>query len=607
MSKRVLGGVSYYPDHWPEAEWERDMRLIKKSGLDIIRFGEFSWYWIEPREGEFEFAAYDRFMDLAYALDLSVILCTPTAAPPSWLLHHYPHVRLLDQHGQPHLGGRHMICYNDPTAKQLAERVILKLAERYKDHPALNAWQIDNEPTSGESLSSSNIYDYHPETIKAFQAYLAAQYQDIQKLNAAWLNAFWSRSFNEWEEIDAPRSPGIPGLWLAWMKFRDLNVTRQIRWQLDLLRSVKAGFIVGTNIPEVGTVESCWLGQDYWEQCKGLDYVGIDMYVFQRDPEKEQRALAFSSDLIRSAAEASEAEFWVSEMQAGPHRLPWRMTFVGGLWGTDFLRESTKTFIAHGAERIVYFLWRPLTGGQEFGMNGLVNFDGSPHMLTDALPDIMEEARQENKRLVGKPIAYIHYSRDSLLLASGFDPDPTMDTAFRGWYSLLADCGYQIRFLSDEQLVTKEWIRGDIGVLPYTTVAGPEVIEGLGRAEREGARIIAGFSTGYFDGEGSIVVHNPGEQLWETLGVSFSGFDILPTDKAEWIENHPELILDVLVADLKENEGTEVTLLSSEAKPLIVRNRQMCFVAFDVGTLYEKLPNEKKPSLAEIIRNRLLD
>ena len=42
MSDRISGGVSYYPNHWPETEWERDMELIKRSGLDMIRFGEFS-------------------------------------------------------------------------------------------------------------------------------------------------------------------------------------------------------------------------------------------------------------------------------------------------------------------------------------------------------------------------------------------------------------------------------------------------------------------------------------------------------------------------------------------------------------------------------------
>lgn len=603
MSKPLLGGVSYYPDHWPEEEWERDMRLIKQSGLDIVRFGEFSWHWIEPREGEFEFAAYDRFMDLALSLDLQVILCTPTAAPPSWLLHRYPQVRLIDQNGQPHRGGRHMICYNDPTAKRLAERVIVNLAERYKDHPALIAWQIDNEPTSGESISNAVIYDYHPETTRAFQAYLQERYVDIHKLNEAWVNAFWSRSYNEWEEIEPPRSPSNPGLWLAWMRFRDLNVTRQIRWQLALLKSVKDDIVIGTNIPEVGTVESCWLGQDYWEQCKGLDYAGIDMYVFQRDAEKEQRALAFSSDLMRSAAEAGGAEFWVSETQAGPHRLPWRMTFVGGMWDADFLRESTRTFIAHGAERILYFLWRPLTGGHEFGMNGLVNFDGTPHELTEALANILEEGRAEKGRLEHLPIAYIHYSRDSLLLASGFDPDATMDTTLRGWHALLSDWGYRVCFLNDEQLQAKVWKAADVCVFPYTMVVNQEVALSIHRAVQENVRVVAGFGTGYFNEHGAISMQSPLE-LADIFGLRLRGFDILPTNKAPSIEHHPEMILDVLATEIGISDG-RITLRSSADKPLVIRKDGASFMAFDAGTLYEKFVKEHKQTLSTVLKTAI--
>lgn len=604
MNKPILGGVSYYPDHWPEEEWERDMRLIKQSGLDIVRFGEFSWHWIEPREGEFEFAAYDRFMDLALSLDLQVILCTPTAAPPSWLLHRYPQARLIDQHGQPHRGGRHMICYNDLDAIRLAERVIVHLAERYKNHPALIAWQIDNEPTSGESLGKSVIYDYHPETIRAFQVYLQQRYVDIRKLNEAWVNAFWSHTFNVWEEIEPPRSPGSPGLWLDWMRFRDLNVIRQIRWQRDLLKSIRADFVIGTNIPEVGTVESCWLGQDYWQQCEGLDYAGIDMYVFQRDADKEQRALAFSSDLMRSAAEASGAEFWVSETQAGPHRLPWRMTFVGGMWGPEFLRESTKTFIAHGAERILYFLWRPLTGGQEFGMNGLVNFDGTPHELTDAMADILAEGRAEKGRLDHLPVAYVHYSRDSLLLASGFDPDATMDTTLRGWHALLSDWGYRVCFLNDGQLQAKAWKADDVCVFPYTTVASQEVALSIHRAAQKNARVIGGFGTGYFNEYGAISMQSPLGELSDIFGLRLRGFDILPTNKASSIRNHPEMILDVLTTDVSISDG-QITLHSSEDKPLVVHNDGASFIAFDAGTLYEKLLQENKQILSSVLKTAL--
>ena len=105
MSK-VLGGVSYYPDHWPQEDWERDLKLIKKSGLHCIRFGEFSWNWFEKEEGKYDFEKYDIFMNLVDKCGLKIVLCTPTAAAPQWLLKKYPDSRLIDQFNRPHVGGR---------------------------------------------------------------------------------------------------------------------------------------------------------------------------------------------------------------------------------------------------------------------------------------------------------------------------------------------------------------------------------------------------------------------------------------------------------------------------------------------------------------------
>jgi beta-galactosidase len=58
-------GTAYYPDHWPDNEWERDLGAIRDAGLTVVRFGEFSWSWYEPSCGKFDFRAFDRFVGLA--------------------------------------------------------------------------------------------------------------------------------------------------------------------------------------------------------------------------------------------------------------------------------------------------------------------------------------------------------------------------------------------------------------------------------------------------------------------------------------------------------------------------------------------------------------
>lgn len=592
--KAMLGGVSYYPDHWPKDEWERDMRLIKQSGLDIIRFGEFSWAWIERTEGKFNFSEYDEFMELAHRLELKVMLCTPTAAPPQWLLHKYPHVRQLDQNNRPHRGGRHMICYNDPIAKQLAERVIEQVVGRYKKHPALIGWQIDNEPTAGESISKDRIYDYHPAVLNLFHDYLKLKWGDLNKLNSAWVNGFWSHTYTSWDEIEAPRDVGgNPSLWLEWMRFRDQNVVDSIQWQAQLILSMDADAFIGTNIPEVGTTESCWLAQDYWKQSQGLHFIGTDLYLYEKDLENAKQKMAFSCDLIRSAADAAGAEFWISETQAGPHRLPWRVDFAGGLWDESFLLDSAVTYAAHGAKHLLFFLWRPLVGGQEFGMNGLVHFDGSPNELTHKLPEIMEAARQAMEEEGDqKPVLYMHYSRDSLLLTSAYDPDNTMQDCLLGWHKLVSDLGYRIIYIHDDELSKMAWTEGNLLVLPYSLVIGEAMAEALQRATDQGVRIIGSFGTGYFNEFGTIEAQAPGYKLANLFGLHNRGFDLLDKQSGLLIDETMGEKPGILYAEILVTEG-QVLRRDLAGRPLLIGKGTHRFIAFDVGSYYERKPHER--------------
>jgi beta-galactosidase len=596
---RFEGGVSYYPDHWPREEWERDMKLIKQSGLSLIRFGEFSWYWLEPEEGRFDFSGLDHFMELAASLDLNIVLCTPTAAPPEWLLRRYPHVRYRDANGLPHRGGRHMICYHDPDGKRLAERIIVAMAERYKDHPALFAWQIDNEPTLGESKSRERFYDYHPETVRRFRQYLREKYGTTRALNDLWQNHFWSRAWSDWDEVDPPAEPGIPSLWLEWMRFRDRIVNDWIQWQLDLLRGVKPDFIIGTNIPEVSPTASIWLAQDYFGQCRGLDYAGIDVYVHKRDRRRELRELAFSCDLIRSAADAAGSAFWVSETQAGPHRLPWMKRFAGGLWGADFLRDSTIACAAHGARKILYFLWRPTIGGQEFGMNGMVHADGSPHEITLAVKEILKEAESAAARHDGKRTVYVHYSRDSLLLASGYDPCDTWESTLRGWHALLMELGFRIQFMDDRGLRQMNWQKGDLCVLPYSLVLDEPAAEGIKRAIEAGATVVSGYATGFFTPYGTIRQRIPGFGLDERFGVRNRGADLVREGDGIRIAGTP-IVVDALHSELELLSG-DVICAFSTGKPAVVRNRNALYVGFDAGTLYMNGAPDRQRDLLRLL------
>ena len=83
-------GCCYYPEHWPEAIWAEDAARMAAMGLELVRIGEFAWSRIEPEPGHYDWGWLDRAIDTLAAAGLKVILGTPTATPPKWLVDQMP-------------------------------------------------------------------------------------------------------------------------------------------------------------------------------------------------------------------------------------------------------------------------------------------------------------------------------------------------------------------------------------------------------------------------------------------------------------------------------------------------------------------------------------
>ena len=77
--KRIILGTDYYPEQWESTLWEDDLKRMKETGLEVIRVAEFAWSYFEPREGEYTYEFFDRFLDVAEKTGIKVIFCTPTA------------------------------------------------------------------------------------------------------------------------------------------------------------------------------------------------------------------------------------------------------------------------------------------------------------------------------------------------------------------------------------------------------------------------------------------------------------------------------------------------------------------------------------------------
>jgi len=100
-------GVDYYPEHWDRKDWDTHARLMEEAGLKIVRLAEFAWSRMEPKEGKFDFGWLDDAIATLRKRNIRVILGTPTAAPPPWLVTRHPETLVVSQDGvRTEAGGR---------------------------------------------------------------------------------------------------------------------------------------------------------------------------------------------------------------------------------------------------------------------------------------------------------------------------------------------------------------------------------------------------------------------------------------------------------------------------------------------------------------------
>lgn len=596
-----LFGTAYYPEAWPESDWERDLRAMRAAGITAVRWGEFSWSFWEPRPGDFDFAPSDRFVALVEQVGLELILCTPSATPPPWLIQRHPDMLMRDQCDRPHLGPRHYGCPNHGGFRAAVERVVVQLAERYRSRTCLVGWQIDNETNLGE-CNAGNLYDHHPLTIAAFREWLQAKYRTLDALNAAWQAHFWSRGLGAWSDIDAPRQKfGVvnQSAWLDWTAFRAENLADFIAFQRDLLRRVCPGVSVGTNIPDVKPTAMIELGQDYWLQARGLDWAGTDLYAFQKDARREDRFLAYETDLMRSALTSDGARFVIMETQAGPHHVPWKMGFVGGYFTPEYLQRCAELYVRHGAEGVCFFLWRPWLTGTECGMNGICAPDGGPTERSAALPAIFAATRAAMGRRDERPRVLLHYSAPSIALCQHNDPEKTADQAIPGWHALLEQCGRAVDAIDHRQLAVRSWRGDEVLVLPYSTVLSAGEQASILRLLAAGGRVIAAFATGFFDGHGRIEIHHPAG--WrEAFGLRQTATDHLEGSHA-WTLGTASITGNVTHL---EAQGGTIVAQAGNGRPLAISasGGRALTLACDLGSMIWKDAAGLDPLIAAVRR-----
>ncbi|MCB1498814.1 MAG: beta-galactosidase [Bauldia sp.] len=364
-------GVCYYPEHWPESWWADDARRMRDLGLRTVRIGEFAWSRIEPEPGRIEIDWLRRAVDTLGAAGLEVVLSTPTATPPKWLMDAHPEIAPVDEDGTVRgFGSRRHYTFSSSVFASEAARIAEVVARSLGRHPAVVGWQIDNEYGCHNTALS-----YGDTDLRAYREWLRRRYQSTEQMNEAWGNAFWSMELRHFNEAALPVravTETNPAARLDYWRFSSDQIVAFNRMQADIIRAHSPGRFVTHNFMGL------FLDFDHFACGADLDLATWDSYPIgftERFPfsEEERNAYAmtghpdmapFHHDLYRAVG---RGRWWVMEQQAGPvNWAPWNPVPRPGQ-----IRLFTWEAIAHGAERVMYFRWRQAPFGQEQMHSGL--------------------------------------------------------------------------------------------------------------------------------------------------------------------------------------------------------------------------------------------
>lgn len=445
-------GVCYYPEHWPEGMWPEDVRRMADLGLTWVRIGEFAWSRIEPSPGSFDWSWLDRAVDTIAAAGLSIVMCTPTATPPKWLVDANPDILAVGPDGVlRRFGSRRHYCFSSETYLRESSRITRAVAERYGAHEGVSAWQTDNEYDCHDTaLSFSN------DARLAFRRWLHERYGDIRNLNRAWGTVFWSQEYRSFDEVDPPFqtvTEANPSHRLDYRRFTSDQVVSFNREQSRIIRNLSPGRDILHNFMGVSTAF------DHFDVAKDLDIATWDSYPLgfleqgPWDPSLKSRYLrqghpdftAFHHDLYRGVG---RGRWWVMEQQPGPvNWAPWNPAPLPGM-----VRAWTWEAFAHGAEVVSYFRWRQAPFAQEQMHAGLLTPDdreapaiGEVRQVVQEIDEILPQQTRQ------APVALIFdYSAKWVLSIQPQGADFDYFQLVLGFYEALRRGGLDVDVVSPE-------------------------------------------------------------------------------------------------------------------------------------------------------------
>ena len=518
---KLYFGAAYYSEYLPYDRVEKDMEMMEKAGMNVIRIAESTWSTLEPQEGVYDFTHIDRMLDAAARHHISVIVGTPTYAVPTWLVKKYPDILAITQNGRERYGHRQNMDITNPDYLSHAERVIRVLMEHVKDVPHVIGYQLDNETKSYGTAG--------PRVQAMFVDYLKENFPDINDFNHEFGLDYWSNRVNDWDDFPDVRGTINQSLAAEFCKFQRSLVTKFLSWQADIVREYKRDdqFITQNFDFDWTTHSIGYQSQvDQYDASRCMTVAGADIY----HPSNEELTGAEITVCGNISRSLKKDNYLILETEA-QGLTPW-LPYPGQL------RLQAYSHIANGSNSVMYWHWHSIHNAIESYWKGVLSHDFSENETYREAVVIGNEWNKIGSHLKNlKKENKIAIMLDNASL-TGFTQFPLENAGANGYNTVMrwfSDALYRLNIEYDMISSREQDFSGyECLIVPALYSAPESLLLALDSYVRNGGHLITTFRSGFSDEYLKIYPDMQPHILHECLGLHYDQFthphhvDIVP-------------------------------------------------------------------------------
>jgi beta-galactosidase len=517
----ILYGAAYYHEYMPYERLEKDVQMMKAAGFNVVRLGESTWSLWEPEDGRFEYAWMDRVIDAMGKAGIKVVMGTPTYSVPAWMARQHPEILAQKFNGAKNMYGMRQNMNTDaPAYRFYAERLIRKIAARYKDNPHVIGWQVDNE-TSTYGAANDDVFI-------RFQHHLEKKFGTPEALNKAWFLNYWGQGIHSWTDLPRPDGAQSTGYKLEWSRWGQQRVTNFLHWQARLIRECASPRQFVTH-DFAGAMHN-----DVNEEAvsAALDMPAVNIYHWGQREHYNGADQTLQADFTRSL---KQGNFLVTETNA--QTTDWSSSFQFPPYDGQF-RQDVYTHLANGSNMVEYWHWSSIHANQETYWKGVLSHDLEPNRAYAEMSRTGKELQKIGPRLVNLKIrndVAILWSRDSLNALNdmpfakdsqwgGGGSKADYSSVVRQVHRQLYDMNVGADFVFPEE---QDFSRYKLLVVPPLYVADDALLKRITDYVRKGGHVVMSFKSGFANEHAAVRWTMAPGPLREALGFHYQEFSNL--------------------------------------------------------------------------------